>query len=156
MKARHKKLFLIIGGVAVLTVASLLILNAFRNNLVFYFTPTQILAGKAPIHSVFRVGGLVEKGSIKKSGGGLTVDFVVTALHKAIRVHYHGILPDLFRAGQGVVCQGRLNARGQFIADQVLAKHDAKYMPPEVAQELKDHGGSSTAQVDPAPQSYRP
>ncbi len=154
MKPRHKKLFLIVGGLAVLTVASLLILNAFRNNLVFYFTPTQVLAGKAPIHSEFRVGGLVEKGTVKKSDG-LNVDFVVTDLNKSIPVHYRGILPDLFRAGQGVVCQGRLNARGQFIADQVLAKHDAKYMPPEVAQSLK-HPNGATAQVDSTPQSYKP
>ena len=155
MKTRHKKLLLIVGGVAVLTVASLLILNAFRNSLVFYFTPTQVFAGKAPIHTVFRVGGLVEKGSIKKSGNGMTVDFIVTDLNKSIPVYYHGILPDLFRAGQGVVCQGRLNSRGQFIADQVLAKHSAKYMPPEVAQELK-HPNGATAQVDSTPHSYKP
>ena len=155
MKTRHKKLFLIVGGVAVLTVASLLVLNAFRNNLVFYFTPTQVLAGKAPAHGLFRVGGLVEKGSIHKSGGGLTVDFVITDLKKSIPVHYHGILPDLFRAGQGVVCQGRLNIQGQFIADQVLAKHDATYMPPEVAQELK-HAHGPSAPVSSTPYSYKP
>lgn len=155
MKARHKKLFLIVGGVAVLTVATLLILNAFRNNLVFYFTPTQVLAGKVPVHSVFRVGGLVEKGTLRKSADGLTVDFIVTDLNKSIPVHYHGILPDLFREGQGVVCQGKLNAGDQFIADQVLAKHDEKYMPPEVAQELKAAHGA-TAQVDSAPHSYKP
>ncbi len=154
MKPRHKKLLLIVSGVAVLTVASLLILNAFRNNLVFYFTPTQVFTGKAPIHTVFRVGGLVEKGSIKKSDGGLTVNFVITDLKKSIPVYYHGILPDLFRAGQGVVCQGRLNAQGQFIADQVLAKHSATYMPPSVAQELKHN--AATAQVDSTPHSYKP
>jgi len=147
MKSRHKKLFLIVGGVAVLTVATLLILNAFRNNLVFYFTPTQVMAGKAPVKSIFRVGGLVEKGSLRKSADGLTVDFIVTDLNKSIPVHYRGILPDLFREGQGVVCQGRLGARDNFVADQVLAKHDEKYMPPEVAQSLK-HAPNTTAAAD--------
>ncbi len=142
MKARHKKLILIVGGVAVLTTAGLLILNAFRDNLVFFLSPTEVLEGKAPARGTFRVGGLVEKGSVKKSADGLKVDFTVTDLNKRIAIHYEGILPDLFKEGQGIVAQGRMAQRNRdgdhrFIADEVLAKHDENYMPPEVAKSLK-------------------
>ena len=142
MKARHKKLILIVGGVTVLTIAGLLILNAFRDNLVFFLSPTEVLEGKAPARGTFRVGGLVEKGSVKKSADGLKVDFTVTDLNKRIAIHYEGILPDLFKEGQGIVAQGRMaqgNRDGdqRFIADEVLAKHDENYMPPEVAKSLK-------------------
>ena len=137
MKARHKKLILIVGGVSVLCVAALLILNAFRSNLVFFYSPSEVLEGKAPSFGTFRVGGLVENGSVRKSADGLKVDFVVTDLAKNIAVHYEGILPDLFREGQGVVAQGRLGENNLFVADQVLAKHDENYMPPEVAASLK-------------------
>lgn len=140
MKARHKKLILIVGGVGILTVAGLLVLNAFRNNLVFFFSPTEVLEGKAPTRGTFRVGGLVEKGSVKKSTDGLKVDFTVTDLQKSINVHYEGILPDLFKEGQGVVAEGRLDKDQHFVADQVLAKHDENYMPPEAAQALKAAG----------------
>jgi cytochrome c-type biogenesis protein CcmE len=137
MKPRTKKLILIVGGVIVLCVASLLILNAFRSNLVFFYSPSDVLEGKAPTSGTFRVGGLVEKGSLRKSDGGLKVDFTVTDLAKSITVHYEGILPDLFKEGQGVVAQGRLGENNIFVADQVLAKHDENYMPPEVANSLK-------------------
>ena len=137
MKVRHKKLILIVGGVTLLTIAGLLILNAFRNNLVFFISPTEVLEGKAPARGTFRVGGLVERGSVKKSADGLKVDFTVTDLNKRIAIHYEGILPDLFKEGQGIVAQGRMADDQRFIADEVLAKHDENYMPPEVAKSLK-------------------
>lgn len=137
MKPRHKKLILIVGGVAILTVAGLLVLNAFRSNLVFFFSPTEVLAGKAPTQGVLRVGGLVEKGSLKKIPDSLKVEFTVTDLKERITVRYEGILPDLFREGQGVIAQGRLQPDKVFVADQVLAKHDENYMPPEVAKTLQ-------------------
>jgi len=124
-------------GVTALVVAGLFILNAFRSNLVYFFSPTEVLAGKAPTNKTFRIGGMVEKGSVRKAGDGLKVDFVVTDLNQSINVHYEGILPDLFRDGQGVVAQGRLDGNRRFIASEVLAKHDEKYMPPEAAAALK-------------------
>jgi cytochrome c-type biogenesis protein CcmE len=144
MKPRHKKLILIVGGVAILTVAGLLVLNAFRSNLVFFFSPTEVLEGKAPTQGLLRVGGLVEKGSLKKTPNTLKVQFTVTDLKRSITVRYDGILPDLFREGQGVIAQGRLMPDKVFVADQVLAKHDEKYMPPEVAQALKNAAPTKT------------
>ncbi len=138
MKTRHKRLAIIVAGVVGLSVAALFVLNAFRSNLVYFYSPTEVFAGKAPMDKTFRIGGLVEKDSLKKSADGLKVDFIVTDLNKTIPVHYEGVLPDLFREGQGVVAQGRLDG-GQFIAREVLAKHDEKYMPPEAAQALR-HG----------------
>jgi len=137
MKPRHKRLMAIGIGVTALVVAGLFILNAFRSNLVYFFSPTEVLAGKAPTNKTFRIGGMVEKGSVRKAGDGLKVDFVVTDLNRRINVHYEGILPDLFRDGQGVVAQGRLDGNSRFIATEVLAKHDEKYMPPEAASALK-------------------
>lgn len=136
MKTRHKRLALIVLALGVLGIASALVLNAFRNNLVFYFTPTQVAAGEAPVNGAFRVGGLVEAGSVKKDG--LKVRFVVTDLSKQLTIDYEGILPDLFREGQGIVAQGKLIDGKHFVANQVLAKHDEKYMPPEVAASLKN------------------
>ena len=150
MKTRHKRLAIIVVGVAGLTVASLFVLNAFRSNLVFFYSPTEVLAGKVATDKVIRIGGLVEKGSVHRSADGLKVDFVVTDLNKRLPVHYEGVLPDLFREGQGVVAQGRLQNGSQFIASQVLAKHDEKYMPPEAAQALK--GGAFA----PGDQKQRP
>lgn len=140
MKPRHKRLAVIAVGVVGLTVAALFVLNAFRSNLVFFYSPTEVLNGTAPVDRTIRIGGLVEKGSVKRSTDGLRVDFVVTDMNKHLPIHYEGALPDLFREGQGVVAQGRLNPGGQFIAKEVLAKHDENYMPPEVAKAL--HGGS--------------
>ena len=137
MKKRHKKLIAIVSGVAILVVAGLLVLNAFRSNIVYFFSPSEILEGKAPTQGVFRMGGLVEQGSVKKIPNTLKVEFTVTDLAKRITVRYDGILPDLFRDGQGVIAQGRLQGDGVFVADQVLAKHDENYMPPEVAKTLK-------------------
>ena len=134
MKPRHKRLAVIVVGVVGLTVAALFVLNAFRSNLVFFYSPTEVAEGKVPPNQPFRIGGLVEQGSVKKNG--TRVQFVVTDLNAKITVRYEGILPDLFREGQGVVAQGQLVAGNQFMADEVLAKHDENYMPPEVADAL--------------------
>jgi cytochrome c-type biogenesis protein CcmE len=137
MKPRHKRLALIAAGLAALAVAAGLVLNAFRSNLVFFFTPTQVAAHEAPVGRSFRIGGLVESGSLQRQPDGLTVRFVVTDTAKAIPVVYSGILPDLFKEGRGVVAQGKLGADGVFKAEQVLAKHDENYMPPEAADAVE-------------------
>lgn len=137
MKTRYKRLAIIVTGVVGLTVAGLFVLNAFRSNLVFFYSPTEVLEGKVATNKTIRIGGLVEKGSVRRSPDGLKVDFTVTDLNKKLPVHYEGLLPDLFREGQGVVAQGRLQAGNSFVASEVLAKHDEKYMPPEAAQALK-------------------
>jgi cytochrome c-type biogenesis protein CcmE len=131
MKPRHKRFAIIAAGVAAIAVAAALVLNAFQSNLVFFFSPSQIAAGEAPKDRAFRVGGMVQAGSVKRQGDGLTVEFIVTDTAKSIPVTYKGILPDLFREGKGVVAQGRLGADGVFRANEVLAKHDENYMPPE-------------------------
>ncbi|MEW5881167.1 MAG: cytochrome c maturation protein CcmE [Pseudomonadota bacterium] len=135
MKPRHKRFALILGGVAVLGVAVALILSAFRQNLVFFFSPSDIAAHKAPQARPFRVGGLVETGSVKRDG--VSVSFRVTDTAHTIPVVYKGILPDLFREGKGVVAQGRLGPDGVFQASEVLAKHDENYMPPEAAHAVE-------------------
>jgi cytochrome c-type biogenesis protein CcmE len=137
MKPRHKRLALIAGGVASIALAAALMLNAFQSNLVFFFTPSQIAAGEAPKDRAFRIGGMVVAGSLKRQPDGLTVHFTVTDTAKNIPVVYRGILPDLFREGKGVVAQGRLTTDGSFRADEVLAKHDENYMPPEAAHALE-------------------
>ncbi|WP_296446316.1 cytochrome c maturation protein CcmE [Rhodoferax sp. UBA5149] len=129
MKPRHKRAAIIVGGLAAVGIASYLVLNAFRSNLVFFFTPTQVASGEAPVNRTFRVGGMVKVGSVKRDN--LTVAFVVTDTAKDMGVSYTGILPDLFREGKGVVAQGKLGADGKFTASEVLAKHDENYMPPE-------------------------
>ena len=138
MKSRSKRLIAIACGLAALGVATALVLNAFNSNLVFFFSPTQVAAKEAPLGRSFRVGGLVEMGSITREPKGLTTRFVVTDLAKTIPVTYTGLLPDLFKEGKGVVAQGKLGADGIFKADQVLAKHDENYMPPEAAEALKN------------------
>ena len=137
MKSRHRKLALIVLVVAALGVAAALVLNAFNSNLVFFFSPTQVANGEAPISRAFRIGGLVEAGSLKRQADGLTVNFVVTDTAKSIPVTYTGILPDLFKEGKGVVAEGKLGSDGLFTATQVLAKHDENYMPPEAASALE-------------------
>ncbi len=137
MKARHKRLILVAAGLAILGLATSLVLNALEGNLSYFFSPTEVAEGKAPADHVFRLGGMVEKGSVQRAEGDLTVRFVVTDFHKKIPVAYQGILPDLFAEGQGVIAQGKLNADGVFVADEVLAKHDENYMPPEVAAAMK-------------------
>jgi cytochrome c-type biogenesis protein CcmE len=136
MKPRHRRLILIVVGLALLAVTAALVLNAFRSNLVFFFSPSQVADKEAPIDKTFRLGGMVEKGSLKRLPDGLTVEFMVTDTAKTIPVRYKGILPDLFREGKGVVAQGRLGADGTFHASEVLAKHDENYMPPEAADAI--------------------
>ena len=128
----------VVGGLALIGIAVTLVLNAFQSNLVFFFTPTQIAKKEAPIDRSFRIGGLVQEGSLKRQTDGLTVNFIVTDLTNHIPVTYQGILPDLFKEGKGVVAQGKLSPNGRFVADQVLAKHDENYMPPEAAKALED------------------
>ncbi len=137
MKSRHKKMVFILAGLAGIGIIVALVMNAFRSNLVFFFTPTQVVDKQAPVGHTFRIGGLVEKGSLKRENDGLTVHFVVTDTRNNMNVTYKGILPDLFKEGKGVVAQGKLLPDGEFVADEVLAKHDENYMPPEVASELK-------------------
>ncbi len=137
MKPRHKKLAIIVGGVAGLSIVAALVLNAFQSNLVFFFSPSQIVSGEAPQGRSFRLGGMVEEGSVKRDTDGLTVQFKVTDTAQSIPVTYKGILPDLFKEGKGVVTEGKLGADGVFRADQVLAKHDENYMPPEAAHAIE-------------------
>ncbi len=139
MKARHKRLVIIGAGIAVLALAAVLVINALGNNLSYFFSPTEITENKAPKDHVFRLGGLVEPGSLQR-GKELTVRFTVTDNLNRIPVAYTGILPDLFMEGQGVIAQGRMGENGVFIADEVLAKHDENYMPPEVAEALAKSG----------------
>src|ERR1017187_8439195 len=136
MKPRHKRFVLIGVGIAGLALSAGLVLSAFQKNLVFFYTPSQVAANEAPVGKSFRVGGLVEKGSVKRDADGVTVHFVVTDTARSIPVTYTGILPDLFREGKGVVAQGKLGKDGVFHADQVLAKHDENYMPPEAASAI--------------------
>ena len=137
MKIRHKRFALIAAGVLVLGIATALILKSFKSNLVFFFTPTQVVQGEAPKEGNFRIGGLVEQGSLVRMSDGKQVKFRVTDTAKTMNVIYTGILPDLFKEGKGVVAQGKLGADGVFAADMVLAKHDENYMPPEAAEALK-------------------
>ena len=129
MKARHKRFLFIATGLAVLVIAAVFVLNAFQSNLVFFFTPTQVLNGEAPPNRVFRVGGMVKEGSLQRTGS--VANFVVTDFTKDVPVSYDGMLPDLFKQGKGVVAQGKLDSQGRFVASEVLAKHDENYMPPE-------------------------
>ena len=142
---RRKRLIWIVIGLAILAVAVGLVLYALKSNIVFFFTPTQIAANEAPQGRAFRVGGMVESGSVVRNG--LDVQFRVTDTVKTIPVVYRGTLPDLFREGKGVVAQGKVGPDGVFKADEVLAKHDENYMPPEAAEALKRAGkpvGSGT------------
>jgi cytochrome c-type biogenesis protein CcmE len=136
MKRRHKRIGIILVGLAGLGFAAFLVANAFRQNLVFFFSPTQVAAKEAPIDRTFRIGGLVQEGTLKREPDGLTVRFTVTDTAANIPVVYKGILPDLFKEGKGCVAQGKIGADGVFQADQVLAKHDENYMPPEAGAAL--------------------
>jgi cytochrome c-type biogenesis protein CcmE len=145
VKPRHKRIAAIVIGVAALGAVTALVLQAFQENLVFFFTPTEVAASKAPQGRTFRIGGMVEKGSVKRDG--VAVQFVVTDTAKTLAVVYNGPLPDLFREGKGVVAQGQLGADGVFRASEVLAKHDENYMPPEAAEAVKRaHDASKTLQ----------
>jgi len=146
MKARHKRLTLVLAGLALLGGAVALILSAFQENLVFFHTPTEVAEGKAPAGRSFRIGGLVEGGSIRRAADGITVNFVVTDTAKSIPVSYKGPLPDLFKEGKGAVVQGKLGPDGTFVASEVLAKHDENYMPPE-AQHAVDQAHNAAKTV---------
>jgi cytochrome c-type biogenesis protein CcmE len=135
VKPRTKRLIAIVGGLAALGAAAALVLTAFQDNLVFFFTPSQVAAREAPTGRTFRIGGMVEKGSVKREG--VEVRFIVTDTAKSIPVVYSGALPDLFREGKGVVAQGQLGADGVFRAREVLAKHDENYMPPDAAHAVE-------------------
>ena len=138
MTPRHKRMTLVASILAGVSLAAWLGMQAFRGNVMFFFNPSQIAAGEAPAGERFRLGGMVEKGSVERTAGSLDIRFLVTDFKHTVRVKYSGILPDLFREGQGVVAHGRLQD-GTFVADEILAKHDEKYMPPEVARSLKDN-----------------
>ena len=135
MKPRYKRALIIFAALVVIGVAALLILNALNSNIALFVTPSEVAAGKAPKDQAFRIGGMVKDDSVKRDG--LTVHFVITDLVKDIPVAYTGILPDLFKEGKGAVIQGRMNANGEFIASEVLAKHDENYMPPEAQHALE-------------------
>jgi len=149
MKTRHKRLILVLTGLTLLGLGAWLVLSAFEKNLVFFFTPSQVVAGQAPHNRSFRIGGMVEKGSLQRQADGFTVSFWVTDTVQRVRVHYRGMLPDLFKEGKGVVAQGKLGPNSTFAAEEVLAKHDENYMPPEAAyaltkgQEIKAKTGTA-------------
>lgn len=137
LKARHKRLILIVIGLILVGLAARLILNAFQSNMVFFYTPTQVQKGEVPKGTGFRIGGLVVAGSLKRGDDGLTVHFLITDTANTVPVIYKGVLPDLFKEGKGVVAQGQVDGNGLFTASEVLAKHDENYMPPEAAEALK-------------------
>ncbi|MFV2055477.1 MAG: cytochrome c maturation protein CcmE [Thiohalomonadales bacterium] len=137
MKARHKRIGFVLIGITGLSVVTGLLLQAFNSNMVFFYSPSQVHAGEAKQNREFRLGGLVEEGSLRRENDGLTVHFLVTDNAKTVSVKYVGILPDLFKEGEGVVTQGRMNREGLFMANEVLAKHDETYMPKEVAEALE-------------------
>ena len=138
MIARQKRMLMVVGILAGVGLAAWLGTQAFKSNIMLFFDPSQIAAGDAPADKRFRLGGMVEKGSVQKTPGTLYIHFMVTDFKHTVPVSYSGFLPDLFREGQGVVAHGRMQ-NGTFVADEILAKHDEKYMPPEVAKSLKDN-----------------
>lgn len=153
MTPRRKRLFAVLAIVTGVGLATALAMLAFEDNLLYFYNPTQVAAGEAPTGRTFRIGGLVTQGSVQRAEGSLEVRFVVTDFKESIPVRYEGLLPDLFREGQGVVVQGAFDEAGRFVAAEVLAKHDETYMPPEVAKALKESGrwqeteGQGDAQV---------
>jgi cytochrome c-type biogenesis protein CcmE len=138
MKPRQKRLAIVAGVLAAVGVGAALVLNAFQSNLVFFYSPSQVASKEAPVGRTFRLGGLVQSGSLKRDG--VIVSFEVTDTVKTIPVRYQGILPDLFKEGKGVVAQGQVGEDGVFVAREVLAKHDENYMPPEAGEALKRAG----------------
>ncbi|MGX6565767.1 cytochrome c maturation protein CcmE [Cupriavidus sp. GA3-3] len=136
-KARGRRLLMIAVGLLLLWTAAALILNAFRSNMVFFFSPSQLAAGEGPRDKAFRLGGMVERGSLRRAPDGLGASFILTDTVNRVQVVYRGMLPDLFGEGQGAIAFGRMGGNGIFAAEEVLAKHDEAYMPPEVAASLK-------------------
>lgn len=158
MKRKHKRLMFVVGGMAALGIAAGLIVSAFDENLVFFFSPTELAAKEIKPDQRIRIGGLVKEGSLSKEADGVTARFQVTDNTKDLAVRYKGLLPDLFREGQGIVAEGRMGADGVFEASEVLAKHDENYMPREVADALKKSGewkgeksGAEAGAAAPAP-----
>jgi cytochrome c-type biogenesis protein CcmE len=147
MTPRQRRMGWVLGIVVGVSIAGALALSAFRQNVTFFFDPSQVAAGQVPVGERFRLGGMVTKGTVQRAPGSLEVHFVVTDFAHDVPVSYSGVLPDLFREGAGVVAQGHLRADGTFVADEVLAKHDEKYMPPAVAKSLKTRHGE--ARSDP-------
>ena len=143
MTPRRKRIAIVLGIVVSVGTAAALVLNAFQSNLVFFYSPTQVAAREAPVGRTFRLGGLVQSGSVQRDG--VTVRFQVTDTVQTIAVRYQGILPDLFKEGKGVVAQGQVGADGVFTAQEVLAKHDENYMPPEAAEALQRAGAAAPA-----------
>lgn len=145
MKARHQRMVaigLVLAGVAL---GAAFLLQAMNKNILFYYSPSQVAAGEPPEGRRFRVGGLVVPGTVERESGQMEVRFTLTDNSKTVPVVYAGILPDLFREGQGIIAHGQLGPSGEFVADEVLAKHDENYMPPEVAESLKEVHGGATA-----------
>jgi cytochrome c-type biogenesis protein CcmE len=153
MTPRRRRMLLVLGIVAGVSVAGALALSAFRQNVTFFFDPSEVAAGHVPLGERFRLGGMVTQGSLHRAPGSLEVRFRVTDFSHEVPVSYTGVLPDLFREGAGVVAHGRLRADGTFVADEVLAKHDEKYIPPEVARSLKRRHGESRAEALPPAQA---
>lgn len=150
-RRRQRLVFVCVVLIGV-SIATVLVIGAMGQNMLYFFSPTQVLAGEAPTGHDFRVGGLVEKGSVKRLNGGLTVQFKLTDTAHTVTVRYTGVLPVLFREGQGIVAMGKLQSNGTFVAQQILAKHDAKYMPPDVAAAIKmakDGGRMKTTKAGP-------
>jgi cytochrome c-type biogenesis protein CcmE len=142
----------VLGILAGVSLAGVLALRAFQDNVMFFFDPTQIAAGEAPRDERFRLGGMVRPGTVNRKAGSLDLAFVVTDFKHDVPVKYTGVVPDLFRENQGVVAHGKLGPDGVFVADEILAKHDENYMPPEVARSLKDKPVGMTP-ADPGPSS---
>jgi len=146
LKKRHRTLLFIVLGMIGLGIAAALVLNAFSSNLVYFRSPTDVASGEVNPNNPFRLGGMVREDSVQRTPGSLKMRFVVTDYAHDVTIHYDGVLPDLFREGQGVVTEGQLNDQGEFIAHTVLAKHDENYMPPEVADALEKAGKSPTGE----------
>ena len=153
MKLRHKKLALIGGALAIIGIIAALVLNALNSNIALYISPTDVKNGKAPADKLFRIGGLVKEGSLQRQADGVTIAFIVTDTAKDITVNYKGILPDLFKEGKGVVAQGKMTTADTFTANEVLAKHDENYMPPEAAKAVGD-AQARAAEADKPKASY--
>ena len=142
MTPRQRRLALVVGILAGVPVAALLAMRAFEDNVMFFFDPSQVATGEAPVDKRFRLGGMVRPGTVQRTPGSLEMSFIVTDFKRDVPVRYEGVVPDLFRENQGVVAHGRLGKDGTFVADEILAKHDENYMPPEVAKAIKEkHGG---------------
>ena len=146
MTPRRKRLVAVLAILTGVGAATALAMLAFEDNLLFFYNPTQIMAGEAPQDRTFRIGGMVTEGSLQRTEGTLKIRFVVTDYKESIAVHYEGLLPDLFREGQGVIAHGRLSESGEFVANEILAKHDENYMPPEVARSLYAPPAAGTAE----------